>query len=117
MRLSGRVILVQGIVFLLGSVVMGYEMLASRYLFPYFGGSIGTWGALISTVLAALMFGYSSWLFSRPSTGLENFIVLGHICRDLALCVRYRFLIEMSCRSFLIASVTARSRQYLHPSC
>ena len=87
MRLSGRVILVQGIVFLLGSVVMGYEMLASRYLFPYFGGSIETWGALISTVLAALMFGYSlGELFSRPSTGLENFIVLGRICRDLALC-------------------------------
>jgi len=59
MKFSVRIILVQAIVFLLGSVVMGYEMLASRYLFPYFGGSIETWGALISTVLAALMFGYS----------------------------------------------------------
>lgn len=49
---------VQLIVFTLGSVVMGFEMLASRYLYPYFGGSIETWAALIATVLAALMVGY-----------------------------------------------------------
>lgn len=53
-----RVAAVQLIVFTLGSVVMGFEMLASRYLYPYFGGSIETWAALISTVLAALMVGY-----------------------------------------------------------
>ena len=78
MRLSGRVIFVQGIVFLLGSVVMGYEMLASRYLFPYFGGSIETWGALISTVLAALMFGYSlgGYLVDRrPDLRISSFLV------------------------------------------
>jgi hypothetical protein len=33
-------------------------MLGSRYLFPYFGGGIGTWAGLISTVLAALTIGY-----------------------------------------------------------
>lgn len=44
--------------FLLGSVVMGFEMLGSRYLYPYFGGGIGTWAALIAVVLAALMVGY-----------------------------------------------------------
>jgi len=37
---------------------MGFEMLGSRYLFPYFGGGIGTWAGLISTVLAALTIGY-----------------------------------------------------------
>src|SRR4051812_39874520 len=37
---------------------MGFEMLGSRYLFPYFGGSIGTWASLISTVLCALAIGY-----------------------------------------------------------
>ena len=44
--------------FSVGSVLMGFEMLGSRYLFPYFGGGIGTWAGLISTVLAALTIGY-----------------------------------------------------------
>jgi MFS family permease len=37
---------------------MGFEMLGSRYLFPYFGGGINTWAGLISTVLCALAIGY-----------------------------------------------------------
>ncbi len=44
--------------FFVGSVLMGFEMLGSRYLFPYFGGGIDTWAGLISTVLAALTIGY-----------------------------------------------------------
>ena len=44
--------------FFVGGVLMGFEMLGSRYLFPYFGGGIGTWAGLISTVLAALTIGY-----------------------------------------------------------
>lgn len=44
--------------FLIGGVLMGFEMLGSRYLFPYFGGGIGTWASLISTVLCALAIGY-----------------------------------------------------------
>jgi hypothetical protein len=44
--------------FILGFVLMGFEMLGSRYLYPYYGGSIETWAALISTVLVALMIGY-----------------------------------------------------------
>ena len=46
------------IAFVVGSVLMGFEMLGSRYLFPYFGGGIGTWAGLISTVLCALAIGY-----------------------------------------------------------
>ena len=44
--------------FVVGAVLMGFEMLGSRYLFPYFGGGIGAWAALISTVLIALTIGY-----------------------------------------------------------
>jgi len=44
--------------FIVGGVLMGFEMLGSRYLFPYFGGGIGTWASLISTVLCALAIGY-----------------------------------------------------------
>ncbi|SEN88401.1 fused MFS/spermidine synthase [Bradyrhizobium sp. OK095] len=46
------------IAFVSGGVLMGFEMLGSRYLFPYFGGGIGTWASLISTVLCALAIGY-----------------------------------------------------------
>jgi len=44
--------------FIIGGVLMGFEMLGSRYLFPYFGSGIGTWAGLISTVLVALTIGY-----------------------------------------------------------
>ncbi len=44
--------------FVVGAVLMGFEMLGSRYLFPYFGGGISTWAGLISTVLVALAIGY-----------------------------------------------------------
>jgi len=44
--------------FVVGAVLMGFEMLGSRYLNPYFGGGIGTWAGLISTVLVALTLGY-----------------------------------------------------------
>lgn len=51
-------ILIYSLAFFVGTIIMGFEMLASRYLYPYFGGSITTWGALIATVLLALMLGY-----------------------------------------------------------
>lgn len=55
-RLTAQVIYVNA--FIVGAALMGFEMLGSRYLFPYFGGGIGTWAALISTVLIALTVGY-----------------------------------------------------------
>jgi predicted membrane-bound spermidine synthase len=51
-------ILLYGATFVVGAVVMGFEMIGSRYLYPYFGGGIGTWAGLISTVLLALAIGY-----------------------------------------------------------
>ncbi|MFI5011068.1 MAG: fused MFS/spermidine synthase [Hyphomicrobiales bacterium] len=53
-----RTVAVYLIVFIVGGVLMGFEMLGSRFLYPYFGGGIGTWAALISTVLYALAIGY-----------------------------------------------------------
>ena len=55
---------------IVGGVLMGFEMLGSRYLFPYFGGGIGTWASLISTVLCALAIGYfagSAMIARHPS--------------------------------------------------
>jgi hypothetical protein len=49
---------VYGNAFTIGAVLMGFEMLGSRYIYPYFGGGIGTWAALISVVLLSLAIGY-----------------------------------------------------------
>src|SRR5688572_4903828 len=54
--LRGLLLFVIAIV--LGFALMGFEMLASRFLYPYFGGGINTWASLIATVLVALMLGY-----------------------------------------------------------
>ena len=43
---------------IVGFILMGFEMLGSRYLVPYFGGSMSTWAVLISMVLVSLTIGY-----------------------------------------------------------
>src|SRR5262245_66439544 len=53
-----RSFLLLGLALILGFALMGFEMLGSRYLYPYFGGGINTWASLIATVLVALMLGY-----------------------------------------------------------
>jgi hypothetical protein len=41
---------IYGNAFVVGGVLMGFEMLGSRCLYRYCGGGIGTWAGLISTV-------------------------------------------------------------------
>ena len=53
-----RGLLLLALALVLGFALMGFEMLGSRYLYPYFGGGINTWASLIATVLVALMAGY-----------------------------------------------------------
>ena len=65
--------------FVIGAIVMSFEMLGSRYLNPYFGSGIYTWAALISTVLAALTVGYfvgGVVADRRPSSGVLGAAVL-----------------------------------------
>jgi MFS family permease len=74
-------VLVYANAFITGAVVMGFEMLGSRYLNPFFGSGIYTWAALISTVLAALTAGYffGGWMADRnpKPSGLGWLIVAG----------------------------------------
>ena len=69
--------------FVVGTIVMSFEMLGSRYLNPYFGSGIYTWASLISTVLAALCIGYflGGWLADRsPSlTMLGLTVIIGSV--------------------------------------
>ena len=67
------------VAFVVGAIVMSFEMLGSRYLNPYFGSGIYTWASLISTVLAALTVGYfiGGWLADRrPSASVLGATVL-----------------------------------------
>jgi hypothetical protein len=65
-------VLVYANAFATGAIIMGFEMLGSRYLNPYFGSGIYTWAALISSVLAALALGYfvGGWLGDRRPSPL-----------------------------------------------
>jgi spermidine synthase len=67
------------VAFIVGAIVMSFEMLGSRYLNPYFGSGIYTWASLISTVLASLTVGYfiGGWLADRrPSPAVLGITVL-----------------------------------------
>jgi hypothetical protein len=55
---EGKGVAVLVIGFVLGAALMGFEMVASRFLYPYYGSGIEVWACLISTVLLALMAGY-----------------------------------------------------------
>src|SRR3954469_24825226 len=55
---NGFAVSIYLVAFITGAIVMGFEMLGSRYLAPAFGAGIYTWASLISTVLAALCAGY-----------------------------------------------------------
>ncbi|MCP4177604.1 MAG: MFS transporter [bacterium] len=53
-----KFILLHIIVFLSGFSLMGYEILGSRILAPYFGSSVYVWGAIISVFMLGLSIGY-----------------------------------------------------------
>jgi len=63
-------VMIYGIAFVTGAIVMSFEMLGSRYLNPYFGSGIYTWASLISTVLMALTLGYfiGGWIADRTAS-------------------------------------------------
>ena len=44
--------------FMTGFSFMGFEIIGSRIISPYFGGSVYSWGAMISVFMTGLCFGY-----------------------------------------------------------
>ena len=76
--------------FILGFVLMGFEMLSSRFLNPWFGSGINTWAAIISVTLLALTVGYflGGRLVDRwPSTRLLGSLVLLSAVTMVAIAV------------------------------
>lgn len=71
--------LIRSVVFFCGAVVMAFEVLGSRVLAPFFGGTIFVWGSLISVFLAGLAVGYyggGKAADIRPSNRVLGLIVL-----------------------------------------
>ncbi len=56
------------VVIILGILSMGFQLLASRLLSPYFGSAIDVWACLISTFLAAFSVGamLGGWISNLP---------------------------------------------------
>src|SRR5690349_6791151 len=56
------------VVITLGILSMGFQLLASRLLSPYFGSAIDVWACLISTFLAAFSAGamLGGWISNLP---------------------------------------------------
>jgi len=95
-------LLVYGVAFLSGGVLLGLEIVASRILAPYFGNSVYVWGSLISVFLLALSIGY--WLGGvladrRPSLGTLALILVTAAVFILVLPLVYlpvgRFISEL----------------------
>ena len=62
-----RLSLLYIIVFVNGAVLMGFEILGSRVLSPYFGNTIFVWGSLIGVFMAGMAIGYylGGWFGDR----------------------------------------------------
>ena len=82
--------------FLSGFTTMAFEMLLGRALVPYFGGTLYTWGALISTFLLGMslgFFGGGALSVRHPSSRwLLTFLVAGG-----ALVCLTPLLLERTC--------------------
>jgi predicted membrane-bound spermidine synthase len=64
-------LVIYAITFAVSGVLMGFEMVGGRLLYPYFGSGINTWAALISVTLGALGIGAVAGgrlIDHRPST-------------------------------------------------
>ena len=70
---------------ILGFALMGFEMLGSRFLNPYFGGTINTWASLIATVLVALC----GTVGSLPALAMYSVYVGGDAWEWARLANRY----------------------------
>jgi hypothetical protein len=81
------------VVIVLGILSMGFQLLASRLLSPYFGSAIDVWACLISTFLAAFSAGamIGGWISNLPGAARWRWQLGGVACAVLSLAVTARF--------------------------
>ncbi len=98
MRLAFSV-LVHGVAFLSGAVLLGLEIVASRVLAPYFGNSVYVWGSLISVFLLALSIGY--WLGGIVADKRPNLTTLAAVLAAAAICTLVLPLVYLPAGQFI----------------
>ncbi|MGB0747344.1 MAG: spermidine synthase [Magnetospiraceae bacterium] len=107
--------------FLVGFVIMAFEILGSRYLHPHFGGGVHVWAALISTVLLALMLGYfaGGWLADQtprpPTLGILVIISAGLMAGVPVLADSYFEAVFDSVESVALGALLAAGGLMLPP--
>jgi len=81
------------VVTVLGILSMGFQLLASRLLNPYFGSSIIVWAWLISTFLAAFSIGsmVGGWISNLPPAARRRGQVGGAVLAVVSLAVTALF--------------------------
>jgi hypothetical protein len=77
------------VVITLGILSMGFQLLASRLLSPYFGSAIDVWACLISTFLAAFSGGamLGGWISNLPPPERKRWQLGGVIIAVLTLAL------------------------------
>jgi spermidine synthase len=73
--------------FVSGTIVMALEMLIGRTLTPYFGGTVYTWGALISVFLAGMACGYAVAGLIADRRPTARIVAAGFALASLALLI------------------------------
>jgi predicted membrane-bound spermidine synthase len=86
-------LIIYGIAFMNGAVLLGLEIVASRILAPYFGSSVYVWGSLISVFLLALSLGY--WLGGMMADRSPTYRALGVIILAAGVMVIVLPLVSM----------------------
>lgn len=81
------------VVIVLGILSMGFQLLASRLLSPYFGSAIDVWACLISTFLAAFSVGamLGGWISNLPGAARWRWQLGWAIGAVLSLALTARF--------------------------
>lgn len=81
------------VVIVLGILSMGFQLLASRLLSPYFGSAIDVWACLISTFLAAFSVGamLGGWISNLPGAARWRWQLAGVIGAVLSLALTAQF--------------------------
>src|ERR1044072_1426068 len=77
------------VVIVLGILSMGFQLLASRLLSPYFGSAIDVWACLISTFLAAFSVGsmLGGWISNLPQASRVRWQLGGMLVAVLTLAL------------------------------
>ena len=94
--------------FIIGSIIMSYELTVSRLIAPFYGNSVYTWGILLSVVMAALALGYLlGGRLADKTKKLELVLAFILLASGIVLLISYfisQFLLQQSLQFVALSS-------------